>query len=149
MGDTSSQRHGGVRRSYIIITIAVNFQSLHVPPGPSKLSNGTKTLNLSPVCPGHPRVNALILDVRGSGPHPDGYGHQETTKINLFYHTKQLLFPQHYHKVIPWGTLGSMPYSWVSKALDLAQMVMDIWKQCITTILIITNNLCFNSNSKK
>ena len=34
---------------------------------------------------GHPRVNALLLGVPGFGPHPDGHGQQETTKINLFF----------------------------------------------------------------
>ena len=68
----------------------------------------------------------VFCDVRGVGPHPDGHGHLETTKIKLFHHTHQLLFQQHYQKVIPWDTLGSMPYSWVSEALDFAKTVMDI-----------------------
>ena len=77
--------------------------------------------------PGTHRGPALLLGVRGSGPHPDGHGHPETTKIILFYSTQQLLLQQHYQKVIPWDTSGSMPYTWVSEALDLAQMVMDIF----------------------
>ena len=46
------------------------------------------------------------------------------------------MFPQHFHKVIPWDSLGSMPYIWVSEALDLTQMVMDIQKQLEINIII-------------
>ena len=49
-------------------------------------------------------------------------------KSTYFYHTQQLLFQELYQKVIPLDTPKSMPYSWVSKALDLTQMVMDIQK---------------------
>ena len=42
-----------------------------------------------------------------------------------------------------------MPYSWVSEALDLTQMVMDIWKQLKSTYFIIPNNFSFNNFSKK
>ena len=79
----------------------------------------------------------------------DIHEHPETTTTNLFYHTKQLLFQQHYQKVISWDTPGSMPFIWVSEALDLTQMVMDIQKQLKTTIIIIPNNLCFNNITKK
>ncbi len=41
-----------------------------------------------------------------------------------------------------------MAYSWLSEALDLTQMVMDIRKQLIETIFIIHNNFSLN-NSKK
>ena len=75
---------------------------------------------------GYTGVNALLLGVRGSRPHPDGHGHLETTKIKLFHRTQHLLFQQHYQKVIPLDTLGSMPYSWLSEALDLTQMFMYI-----------------------
>ena len=75
------------------------------------------------------RAQVLQVLVGVSGPHPDGHGHPETTKINLFYHTQQLLLQQHYQKVIPWDTPGSMPYSWMSEAVDLTQMVIDIQKQ--------------------
>ena len=64
--------------------------------------------------------------------------------MNLFYHTLQILAQQHYQKVLPWDTLGSMPYSWLSHGLDLTQIVMDIRKQIQITVLIINNNLCFN-----
>ena len=37
--------------------------------------------------------------------------------------------PSNYFLAIPWDTPGSMPYSWMSEALDNTQMVMDIWKQ--------------------
>ena len=94
---------------------------------------------------GQPGFNALLLVVRDSGLHPDGHGHQETTKINLFYHTQQLLLHQNYQKVIPWDTPGSMPYSWVSEVLDFTQMVMDIRKQLRLTIFIIPNSFCFNN----
>ena len=42
-----------------------------------------------------------------------------------------------------------MPYSWLSEALGLTQMVMDIWKQLKSTYFIIPNNFCFNNFSKK
>ena len=41
-----------------------------------------------------------------------------------------------------------MPYYWMSEALDLTQMVMDIYKQLIITIFIIPNNFCFNIPEK-
>ena len=34
----------------------------------------------------NPLVNALLLAVRGAGPHPDGHGHPETTKNNYTQH---------------------------------------------------------------
>ncbi len=36
--------------------------------------------------PGTPRGHALLLAVRGSGPHPDGHGHPET-KLNHYFHS--------------------------------------------------------------
>ena len=42
-----------------------------------------------------------------------------------------------------------MPYSWVSEALDLTQMVMDIQKQLKSTYFIIPINFCFNNLSKR
>ena len=62
---------------------------------------------------------------------------------------QQPLFQQHFQKVIPWDSLGSMPYIWVSEALDLTQMVMDIQKQLEITIFIIPNNFCLNKIAKK
>ena len=50
---------------------------------------------------GHPGVNALLLGVRGSGLHPDGHGHQETTYNNYSNHTQQILFQQHAKKSFP------------------------------------------------
>ena len=41
-----------------------------------------------------------------------------------------------------------MPYSWMSEALDFTQMVLDIHKQLEITILILTNNFCFNKLPK-
>ena len=45
-----------------------------------------------------PRLNALLLGVIGSGPHPDGHGHLETTKINLIHHTQQLFLQKLFQK---------------------------------------------------
>ena len=45
---------------------------------------------------------------------------------NYFYHPQQLKFWQHSQKVIPWDTPESMSYSWLSEALDLSHMLMDI-----------------------
>ena len=42
-----------------------------------------------------------------------------------------------------------MPYFWVSEALDLTQIVMDIRKQLNLTYLIIPNNFCLKNISKK
>ena len=42
-----------------------------------------------------------------------------------------------------------MPYSWVPEALDLTQMVMDVWKALKLTIFIIPINFCFNNIAKK
>ena len=47
------------------------------------------------------------------------------------------------------GHNGVRPYSWVSEALDITKMVMDIWKQLKTTIFIIPNNFCCNNIAKK
>ena len=51
------------------------------------------------------------------------------------------MFQQHFQKVIPWDSPGSMPYSWVSEALDLTQMVMDIRKQLKSEIDVQKQNL--------
>ena len=59
------------------------------------------------------------------------------------------MFQQHFQKDIPWDTPGSMPYSWVSQALDLTQMVMDSRKQLKSTYFIIPNNFCFKNITKK
>ena len=77
---------------------------------------------------GHTGVNALLLGVRGSGPHPDGHGRPKTTGNNYFYHTQQLLSQQNCLKVIPCDALGSIPHFWLSEAMALTQMVMDICK---------------------
>ena len=42
-----------------------------------------------------------------------------------------------------------MPYSWLSEALDLTQMVIDVRKALKITIFIIPNNFCFNNIAKK
>ena len=42
-----------------------------------------------------------------------------------------------------------MPYSWLSEALDLALMVMDVWKLHKITIFIMPYNFCFNNIAKK
>ena len=42
-----------------------------------------------------------------------------------------------------------MPYSWVSEALDLSQMVMDIWKQLKSVYFFIPNNFSFHNITKK
>ena len=73
----------------------------------------------------HPRVNALLLGVLGSGLHPDDHGYLITTKISLFHHTKQLLLQQHYQKIISWDSPWSGPRPWSLRQLDFAQMVMD------------------------
>ena len=67
----------------------------------------------------------------------------------MFHHTKHLLFQQHYQKVIPWDTPGSMTYIWVSEALDYTQMVMDVQKQLEITIFILPNNFSFKKIAKK
>ena len=64
---------------------------------------------------------------------------------NYFYHPQQLKFWQHSQKVIPWDTPESMSYSWLSEALDLSHMVMDIRKQLKITVFIIPINFCFNN----
>ena len=68
---------------------------------------------------------------------------------NYFYHPQQLKFWQHSQKVIPWDTPESMSYSWLSEALDLSHMVMDIRKQLKITVFIIPINFCFNNIAKK
>ena len=59
------------------------------------------------------------------------------------------MFQQHFQKVIPLDSPGSMPYSLGSEALDLAQMVKDIRKQQKSTYFIIPNNFCFYNYLKK
>ena len=45
--------------------------------------------------------------------------------------------------------MGSMPYSLVSEALDLTQMVMDIREQLNWTYFISPINFCFKNMAKK
>ena len=40
-------------------------------------------------------------------------------------------------------------YSWLSWALGLAQMVLDVWKNLKPTQLIILDNFSYNNFSKK
>ena len=49
----------------------------------------------------------------------------------------------------PRGTPWSLPYSWKSEVLDLAQMVLTIRKQHKMTSFIIPNNYCFNKLAQK
>ena len=69
------------------------------------------------------------------------------------YPTQELLFQQFGPKQInprhPRGTPWSLPYSWQSEVLDLAQMVMTIRKQHKMTSFIIPNNYCFNKLAQK
>ena len=74
---------------------------------------------------------------------------QKQLKITIFIMHNRILFQQNCQKVIPWDTPGSITYSWLSGALGLTQMVMNIQKQLEITIFIITNNLCFNKIAKK
>ena len=53
----------------------------------------------------------------------------EIWKQNCVYHPIKLLFQQCGKIVIPWESPLSMYYSWESKGLDLAQIVMDIQNQ--------------------
>merc|ERR1712015_480669 len=48
-----------------------------------------------------------------------------------------------------WDTPESMSYSWLSEAMDLSHMVMDIRKQIKITVFIIPINFCFNNIAKK
>ena len=50
---------------------------------------------------------------------------------------------------LPRGSPWSLPYSWESEVLDLAQMVMAIWKQLKMTSSIIPNNYYFNKFAQK
>ena len=50
---------------------------------------------------------------------------------------------------LPRGSPWSLPYSWESEVLDLAQMVMAIPIQHIMTRFIIPNNYCFNKLAQK
>jgi len=64
--------------------------------------------------PGTHQGLALLLSVRGSGLHPDGHGHPETTWNNYFHHTQQLLFQQgcqrsHLGPALLQGVRGSGP----------------------------------------
>ena len=40
-------------------------------------------------------------------------------------------------------------YSWLSMALDLAQMVLDVWKNLKPTQFYMLNIFCLNNFSKK
>ncbi len=51
-------------------------------------------------------------------------------------------------QVIPWDSPWSGPRPCSPRWLDLAQIVMDIWKQLKTTTIIIPNNFCFNNIAK-
>ena len=73
----------------------------------------------------------------------------EIWKQNCVYHPIKMLFQQCGKIVIPWESPLSMYYSWESKGLDLAQIVMDIQYQLKITAFIITNNFCFNNIAKK
>ena len=73
----------------------------------------------------------------------------KTTLNDYLDHTNQILFQQHCQKVIPWDTPGSMPYSWLSEALDLTQMVMDFRKQLKSTYFITPYNFGSNNIAKK
>ena len=73
----------------------------------------------------------------------------EIWKQNCVYHPIKLLFQQYGKIVIPWESPLSMYYSWESKGLDLAQIVMDIQYQLKITAFIIPNNFCFNNTAKK
>ena len=73
----------------------------------------------------------------------------ETWKQNCVYHPIKLLFQQCGKIVIPWESPLSMYYSWESKGLDPAQIVLDIQYQLKITAFIIPNNFCFNNIAKK
>ena len=49
----------------------------------------------------------------------------------------------------PWRASLLSAYSWLSMALGLAQMVLDVQKNLKPTQLIIPDNFCFNNFSKK
>ena len=72
----------------------------------------------------------------------------EIWKQNYDYHPIKLLFQQCGKIFIPWESPLSMYYSWESKGLDLAQIVMDIQYQLKITAFIIPNNFCFNNIAK-
>ena len=40
-------------------------------------------------------------------------------------------------------------YSWLSVALDLAQMVLDVWKTLKPSQVFMLNNLCYNNFAQK
>ena len=51
--------------------------------------------------PGTPRVNALLLGVRGSGPRPDGHGHRKQLKSTYFIIPNNFSFKNFSKKSIP------------------------------------------------
>ena len=58
----------------------------------------------------------------------DGPGILENPQTNPGLHPEQCLFQQFCPEIKPWGRLALLPYSWLSLALDLAQMVLDVRK---------------------
>ena len=75
---------------------------------------------------GKPFVNVLLLRVQGAGPGPDSHVYPVSTKNNSFHHPQQLLFQQHFQKVITCDSPWSGPRPCSPRWLDLTQMVMDI-----------------------
>ena len=87
-------------------------------------------------------VTALLLGVRGAGPHPDGHDHPETSENYFFHPSQQLLFQQIGPEINPRqprGSPWSLPYSWKSEALDLAQMVLDFFWQHFCVLGVMTD----------
>ena len=42
-----------------------------------------------------------------------------------------------------------MAYSWLSMALDFAQMVLDVWKNLKPSPFYMMNNICLNNFAQK
>ena len=57
--------------------------------------------NCQKAFPGMPLVNALLLAVRGAGPHPDGHGHLGTTEYGLLIINYNSPFVNLYQNCLP------------------------------------------------
>ena len=97
-------------------------------------------------------VNALLLAVRGNGPHPDSHGHREKTSNKCFHHLLLFLLQQHCQKAIPWDTPWRCPtpgcqrcwtsprWSWTS-GNNLKQLFSSSTITSVTTILSKSHSL--------
>ena len=74
---------------------------------------------------------------------------QKTHKPIQVYTLSNVCFNNFAQKSSLGGVLALLPYSWLSLALDLAQMVLDVRKNIKPTQFYLLNNLFYNNFAQK